>query len=937
MGQLEITTGTASRRRSGRRRGRALLAACAGLVVGTVLPGPQVGAATGPRTTGQGHLSRGRMAALAGQTVPPPGLAGARVLGAAPGREQLTTELFFRPAQASGLAQAALAVSTPGTAGYHHYLSVAGFRARFGAPATAVAAVDSYLERHGLHVAPLAPNGLGQQVTGRVSAMARAFGAPWALARTSSGLIVTGLVRPPRLPARLAGAVAYLDGTAPWAVPHDNLVRLPRPRPPARASAPTAPGRRPVPAGPGGRRAQPADQAPGAPGCTGMPAAGMTPSQLEQAYRLSGFYQRFDQGQGATIGLVEYALADTAAVAHYQACAGSEVQVTYDPSPSPPSQVDAEVAADIEVIAAMAPRARVVVYQSDQSGTGLAPWQMAVSGSAPGGLAQVLSSSWGSCEAQTGMGPAYYQAEEELFDEAALQGQTVVVATGDDGSEGCHSQDGSTALGVDDPASAPLVTAVGGTSSSTLGGPQVVWNSRDAKPSDCLGTGCSVGGASGGGQSRVWPRPSYQTALGASAPGAATTCTLGGAGCREVPDVSALAGNPYAQYCSAAACGTGAGWVSFGGTSLAAPAWAAVVALSEPLCRTPVGFLDGLLYDDPSQLVGPVTSGDNDLAGAQGGLYQASPSGGYSMAAGLGYLGGTDLSGGALCGPANLAGAQVANPTTTTLPGPYQPVVPAGPRACSPPRRVHLGAPAVGLVATQDGTGCAGYWLVGANGAVLSFGAAIGYGSLSARAAARSPVVALAPTNDFGGYWLLQADGRVDAFGDAHLHGEPGPGQLGAPAVGLAATPSGDGYWVATRAGRVLALGDAHYYGSLSGRHLSAPVVGIASTASGRGYWLVSADGGVFAFGDATFAGSAAGGAPRPVVGMAPGPYGYRLADRSGDVYAYGAGYLGGLSAGAGLSITGIAPSVDGRGYYLLGATGSVYAFGDAPYLGGAR
>ena len=320
---------------------------------------------------------------------------------------------------------------------------------------------------------------------------------------------------------------------------------------------------------------------------------------------------------------------------------------SYVPASSAPTQVDTEVAADLEVIAALAPKANVVVYESSQQGTDLAPWDMAVSGTAAGGLPEVISDSWGSCEQDTGMASAYYQIEEALYEEAAAQGQTVLVASGDDGSEGCLDQTQAKEFAVYDPASAPFVTAVGGTASDTPSSPEYIWNSRKAVGKQCLHTECDLYGASGGGASTVWPRPAYQPASLPPSP----ACTLGPPGCREIPDVSALAGDPYAQYCSPSFCGGDGDWVGFGGTSVAAPSWGAAVLLSDEACSTKIGFLNPLLYKEPGLLTSPIRSGNNDLTGTHDGMYEASLSGGYSMAGGLGYLGGVDLSSGALCGP----------------------------------------------------------------------------------------------------------------------------------------------------------------------------------------------------------------------------------------------------------------------------------------------
>ncbi len=101
-----------------------------------------------------------------------------------------------------------------------------------------------------------------------------------------------------------------------------------------------------------------------------MADAGLTPAQLASVYRFNGFYGRGDEGQGETIGLIEYALADEQAVSGYEACTGASLTVEYVPTGSPPKQTNAEVAADIEVVAALAPKATVVVYESNQAGTG---------------------------------------------------------------------------------------------------------------------------------------------------------------------------------------------------------------------------------------------------------------------------------------------------------------------------------------------------------------------------------------------------------------------------------------------------------------------------------------------------------------------------------------------------------------------------------------
>jgi hypothetical protein len=123
------------------------------------------------------------------------------------------------------------------------------------------------------------------------------------------------------------------------------------------------------------------------------------------------------------------------------------------------------------------------------------------------------------------------------------------------------------------------------------------------------------------------------------------TCASSNGWCREVPDVSADADptTGYIIYWN----GQGGdptspqGWQAVGGTSAAAPLWAALLADadSSSACHgSAVGFADPALYSAASSAYGnyfnDVTSGNNDFTGTNGGLYPAGP--GYDMASGLG-------------------------------------------------------------------------------------------------------------------------------------------------------------------------------------------------------------------------------------------------------------------------------------------------------------
>src|SRR5580698_2918945 len=97
-----------------------------------------------------------------------------------------------------------------------------------------------------------------------------------------------------------------------------------------------------------------------------------------------------------------------------------------------------------------------------------------------------------------------------------------------------------------------------------------------------------------------------------------------------------------------------------------------------------------------------------------------------------------------------------------------------------------------------------------------------------------------------GGYWLVGADGGVYSYGGAPFEGAGTSLHLREPIVGMAATADGFGYWLAGRSGGIYSFGDAAYYGSPSGlpaaERPTFPVVGIQPTLDGRGYWVLTSN-----------------------------------------------------------------------------------------------
>ena len=187
---------------------------------------------------------------------------------------------------------------------------------------------------------------------------------------------------------------------------------------------------------------------------------------------------------------------------------------------------DIEVDADIEIQLAIAPAVKnLIVYNAPNDFTGqtsLDEWTAIANDNA----AASVSSSWAVCE--NDVDAAYVQAENVVFEQMAMQGQSIFGAEGDSGAFSCIRSDGTTILNVLDPPSQPWVTSVGGTSFENFNpganqnpsyptGQETVWNfmnlcNSGPASSDGL-TGfdwCAGDGAGGGGNSQFWGRPFYQ-------------------------------------------------------------------------------------------------------------------------------------------------------------------------------------------------------------------------------------------------------------------------------------------------------------------------------------------------------------------------------------------------------------------------------------------
>jgi hypothetical protein len=574
---------------------------------------------------------------------------------------------------------------SPGSPGYHRFLTPHEFGRRFGAPAAEIRRAAATLRRLGLRVVAPRANHLYLSAAGSVRTVERTFGVR--LDRFSAGTRHTFFANTTdiRLPASLRGLVTGVLGLDNSARPVSHLVAAPRP-------AVALARQRALPLRPRDRKGVDG-------GATPCPAAnasgGYTAPALAQAYDYNGMYAQGFHGEGMRAALVEFDDYHDSNVRGMERCYGVRTPVTRrlvdGGVGGPPQGGEAEDMADITTILELDPKlAHLYVYEAPITGgaaifdEGTAELEL-YNAFVSDDKATVLSASWGYCEGL--QSASYDQLFARIAEEAAAQGQQIFDASGDSGAVDCLSSETPTegSLSVEQEGATPWVTSVGGTDlgrNSTLRGSHIhdedTWND---------------GGAGGGGQSNVWSMPSWQASYLAAAhdrvPGAANDCGAPARQlCRMVPDVSmnadplaggAIGGGPTPPqfsasvppdtgspgdntYCATANCsftgeptnGVGA-WYPIGGTSLAAPTAAAAGVLWDQAAKKHglgrLGLINPSLYriaSSPSRYrqdfhdVRTDTNSDQyDTADCPPGcnphhLYKATK--GYDMASGLGSV-----------------------------------------------------------------------------------------------------------------------------------------------------------------------------------------------------------------------------------------------------------------------------------------------------------
>ena len=531
---------------------------------------------------------------------------------------------------------------------YHQWLKPEAFGRLYGPADSDVAAVEAWLESHGLVVARVHAGRVAIEFTGTAGQLREAFqmelhryqvGGEMHLANASE----------PTIPAALAPVIGGLARTSDF-----------KPQPQFKVLGQAQ-------FNPGTHHATPQWTDPASGGVSYLVA----PGDFATQYDLNPVYQAGIQGAGQSIAIVSASNVDLSLVQAYQklfSLSANLPQVVVDGTDPGQNDAATEAYLDIELAGAVAPGAKVVLYTS--AGTALADGlQLAAYRAVEDDQASVISVSYGECEAQLGQGGnAFWIA---LWQQAAAQGQTVFVSAGDGGSAGCDDFDvqqrAYSGLAVNGIASTPYNVAVGGTdfyysqyaagaaavsaqlaaywSAATVSPaaslktvlPEQAWNNEfgsnladSGNPANLTGSTIVAGG---GGASRAavylasgvvtgYAKPAWQSGSGVPADKL-----------RDLPDLSLFAanGSNFSFYpicanpgdCSTASLYQGGAVIvtGVGGTSAASPEMAAIQSLVNQSAGSWSGQADFVYYPlahTQPTVFRDVTVGGNQVLCSQG-------------------------------------------------------------------------------------------------------------------------------------------------------------------------------------------------------------------------------------------------------------------------------------------------------------------------------
>jgi pseudomonalisin len=526
--------------------------------------------------------------------------------------EQMVLQLEPSAAQQAALDALVEAQHDPHSPSYHQWLTPPQFGSRFGASLQDLARITGWLTGHGFAVNEIAVNHRQITFSGNAGQVEDTFHTQ--IHRfLVGGLTHIANTQDPQIPSAMAGVVSGILSLHNFRHVSDIQSRVSlevRPR------------------------------------YTSGNTHYLFPADWAAIYDLNPLYQAGTNGARTSIAIVGRSNINLADVSAFRAAAGLPARnptvILVSTNPGLVSGDQDESTLDVEWSGAVAPSATVkfVVGASTSTTDGIDLSAQYVVNHA---TATVMSTSYGSCEAD--MGSAELSFYNGLWQQAASEGISSLVSSGDAGAAGCYGGSSSSAssTGVNGLCSSPYSTCVGGTefnegsnsaaywaasngagSGSALNYiPEEVWNESAAKGGSGLW-------ASGGGASLYFSQPAWQR--GISGMGAAN-------GMRAVPDVSGSA-SAHDGYIII----ENGSYYVISGTSAASPSFAGVMAL---VVETKGGVGQGNANPSLYALLNAsrtpfhaTPSGNNNVPGVTG--FTASGAA-YNLATGLGSVDGSVL------------------------------------------------------------------------------------------------------------------------------------------------------------------------------------------------------------------------------------------------------------------------------------------------------
>jgi pseudomonalisin len=550
----------------------------------------------------------------------------------------------------------------PASPSFRRWLTPLEFERRFGASDEDVAVLSAWLTSHGLEVEAAPAGRAALAFSGRAADVESAFDTELH-ELFADGRVRIANVRPARLPLGLARRVVGVL----------SLHSFPRRHPLAR----------PVPAFTSGSKHS------------------LAPADFTSIYNVDALLAAGINGSGRTIGLLALTNVNVADTTFFRQNFGlpanDPVVVLNGPDPGIVSGDDLESDLDLQWSGAVAPAAHTLLITSKDTAT-TSGVDLSALYAVSSNLADVVSMSYGACELD------FVDSDIALYTnvwaQAAAQGISVFVASGDSGAAGCDPT-GANAFNasVNGLGSSPYATCVGGTQYLDTSDPSAYWNSTNDPVTQKSVKGYvpeTTWSGSGGGRSILFARPPWQNVSGLPADNA-----------RYVPDVSLPAGS-HTTYLMVQGHTTGSSGIqSVYGTSASSPAFAGLAALLVQKAGGRLGNLNPFLYAAARAQYGvagasaetplaagalvfhDVTTGDNSVPGVAG--FAAGP--GYDAATGLGSVDAAALAA-ALPTP-----AQVTSDFTLGA-FPATPVLPAGGSAVVNLALYQLGSAAADTIAT---------------------------------------------------------------------------------------------------------------------------------------------------------------------------------------------------------------------------------------------